>query len=107
MTKHEDQDLKITHSEEYETYLRALCHLASNWVSRIRVQFAEKAYEMYQDKTVRKIVLEYGKEIEKLEQDRFEDFRFTSKYGAKSLEDSCLNDAKHYARTIWMLFEIE
>lgn len=105
-----EQDYKVTQSEEYKTYIKALCRLSSNWVSRIRVQYAEKAYEMYQNETVRKIVIAYGEEIKKLDEDRLKDFNFVSRYGAttdESLEDSCLNNARHYSATIKMLFEIK
>lgn len=110
MTKREDQDLKITHSEEYKKYIEALCQLASGYVSRIRVQFAEKAYDMYQNETVRRIVLAYGEEIEKLRESRLNDFRFAADFGAvsqDSLEDFPLNNARHYGQTIKMLFDIE
>ena len=104
-----EQEWKITSSEEYKEYLAALCHLASGYVSRIRVQFAEKAYEMYQNETVRRIVLAYGEEYEKLEQSRLFDFRLTSEHGAvtpECLNDDCLNNARHYGNTIKMLFDI-
>ena len=104
-----EQDYKIINSEDYKEYLKALCHLASGYVSRIRVQFAEKAYEMYQNETVRRIVLAYGEEIEKLEHDRLKDFERAARYGActvESLEDSCLNHADHYGQTLKMLFDI-
>ena len=104
-----EQEYKITSSEEYQQYLWSLCKLASGYVSRIRVQFAEKAYEMYQNETIRRIVLAYGEEIEKLEHDRFRDFRHAAQYGActpDSLDDSCLNNARHYGNTIKMLFDI-
>ena len=104
-----EQEIKITSSANYDLYLHALCKLSSQYVSRIRVQFAEKAYEMYQNETVRRIVFAYGEEIEKLEHDRFRDFKYTAAHGAvtpESLEDSCLNNAKHYGNTIKMLFDI-
>lgn len=104
-----EQDIKITNSEEYKAYLKALCRLASGYVSRIRVQFAEKAYEMYQNETVRKIALAYGEEVEKLDEGRFRDFRMVASSGKTSdecLEDSCLNNARHYGATLKMLFDI-
>lgn len=106
----EKQDYKLTHTEEYEQYLRALCRLASVYVSRIRLQFANKAYEKYQDETTRRIVLAYGEEAKKLDESRFGDFRFAAEYGVNSplsLEDSCLNHAKQYGATIKMLFDID
>jgi len=110
MTKREDQDLKITHSEEYKKYIEALCQLASGYVSRIRVQFAEKAYDMYQNETVRRIVLAYGDELEDLYRHRLMDFRYAADFGAvsqDSLEDFPLNHARHYGATIKMLFDID
>ena len=105
-----EQDTKITYSEEYKMYLAALCRLASHYVSRIRVQYAERAYEKYQDEPIRRLVLEYGMEIEKLERDRLRDFRHCSEFGAVttgSLEDSCLNRAKSYGDAIHLLFNID
>ena len=103
------ETLKITQSDEYKSYLKALCWIAADYVSRIRVQFAEKAFEMYQNETVRKIVLAYGVEHEKLEERRLRDFTFATEHphSAGSLEDDCLNNARHYAHTIKMLFEIK
>ena len=101
---------EITHTDEYKAYLSALCRLASNYVSRIRVKFAERAFEKYADTTIRKLVLAYGKEAEKLDEDRLRDFRYVSEYGATTeghLEDSCLNNAHEYGKAIWFLFGID
>lgn len=100
---------KTMQTEEYAAYIKALCRLASGYVSRVRVQFAEKAFEKYADPTVRKLVLAYGEEIEKLDAERLRDFAFAARYGAvtnESLEDSCLNNAREYGKAIWFLFEI-
>lgn len=104
-----EQDYKITHSDEYKEYMKALCRLACVYVSEIRVQFADKAYEMYQNETVRRIVLKYGKEAEKLDKDRLFDFMHISEYGPRDygMPDTCLSNAKHYAATIYMLFDIQ
>lgn len=94
---------------DFELYMTALCRLASGYVSRIRVQFAEKAVDMFENETVRRIVLAYGEEVEKLDHDRLRDFQHVTKYGAttpESLGDSCLNHARHYGETIKMLFDI-
>ena len=106
----DEQDYRIISSEEYQAYIKALCRLASGYVSKIRVQFAEKAYEMYQNETVRKLVLAYGEEAEKLDESRLRDFQFVTYYGATTpehLDDCCLNHAEHYGQTIKMLFEIQ
>lgn len=104
-----EQDYKITRTDEYNEYLDALCRLASEYVSRIRVQFAEKAYDMYQNETVRRVVYAYGEEIAKLDEYRKRNFGYVSRYGATtpdSLSDDCLNNANHYGQTIKMLFDI-
>lgn len=104
-----EQDYKIKNSESYKLYLAALCKLASQYVSSIRVQFAEKAYEMYANETVRKLVLAYGLEVEGLEKDRLRSFRYVSEYGATTpehLNDSCLNNAHNYGAAIRFLFGI-
>ena len=101
---------KTTHTDEFDRYMKALCRLASEYVSRIRVQFAEKAYDMYQNETIRSVVLAYGEEAEKLDADRNWSFRHVMEYGATSpefLNDTCLNNARHYAATIKMLFDID
>lgn len=103
------EELKVMNSEEYKEYIKALCWVAEKYVSRIRVQFAEKAFEMYRNETVRKIVLAYGAEHEELEERRLRDFKHVACFGshtAESLNDDCLNNAQHYAATIKMLFEI-
>ena len=103
------ETMKITTSAEYKSYLKALCWIAESYVSRIRVQFAQKAFEMYQNETVRKIVLAYGVEHEKLEERRLRDFTFATEHPRNddSLEDDCLNNARHYALTVKMLFDIK
>lgn len=104
-----EQKYEIINSEEYKDYLNALCRLASDYVSRIRVQFAEKAYDMYQNETVRRIVYAYGEEMEKLDADRIREFAYVAHFGATTpehLNDTCLNNARHYAATIKMLFDI-
>lgn len=103
------EKLRITQSEEYKTYLSALCRLASGYVSRIRVQFAEKAYEKYADETIRRLVLAYGEEREALDASRLRDFTYVSEYGATTpehLNDSVLNKASSYGDAIRLLFDI-
>lgn len=104
------EELKTIASAEYKTYIKALCWIAEDYISRIRVQFAEKAFEMYGNETVRKIVMAYAEEHEKLEARRLRDFMNVAEHGAcseESLNDDCLNNARHYAATIKMLFEIK
>lgn len=104
------ETMKIVHSDEYNVYLKALCRLASEYVSSIRVKFAERALEKYADPTIRKLVLEYGKEAEKLDADRMRDFSYVAKYGAttpESLKDFCLNNTRAYGKAIWFLFGID
>ena len=104
------EKMKTTQTEEYKVYMKSLCKLASHYVSRIRVQFAEKAYEMYQNETIRKLVLEYGKEVEKLEESRLRDFNYVSDYGATtpdSLDDTVLNYSNAYGKAVWFFFGIE
>ena len=103
------ENLKIMHSEDYKDYLQALCWVSEEFVPRIRVQFAEKAFEMFADETVRKIVLACGEEYKKLKATRLRDFVSVSEHGAfseYSLTDDCLNHFKDYAATVYMLFEI-
>ena len=103
------EKLQIIQTEEYKAYLKALCRLSSGYVSRIRVQFAERAFDKYQDATIRRIVLAYGEEIEELDEYRYRHFVYVSQHGAvtpESLTDDVLNHAQHYGATIKMLFEI-
>lgn len=107
MTDHEKYT--ITRTEEYKTYVAALCSLASGYVARIRRQFAEKAFDNYQNETIRKLVLAYGQELEKLQKMRLDDFTLVAndpEMFGHGLEDSCLNKAKSYADAIRFLFEI-
>jgi hypothetical protein len=104
------EDWKIMRSDEYKAYLKALCRLASGYVSRIRVKFAERAYEKFSDPTIRKLVLAYGAECDDLDKKRLSDFEYVAKYGAtteESLNDWCLNNSGHYAKAIWFLFGID
>lgn len=110
-TNSQGQDLSIILSEEYKQYLSALCKLSSRWVSRIRVQFANKAYNFYQDETIRKLVLAYGEEAEKREHERLREFTNAAEWlDAKDeyLEDShCLIHDEEYAQALYFLFEIK
>ena len=98
--------LHITQSEEYKTYIKALCRLASAYIPEIRKQFAAKAFGLYANETIRQLVIEYGKELEKLEESRLRDFTFAVDYPDTevSLEDTCLNNAGHYAAAIKLFF---
>lgn len=105
----EMSDWKIRHTDEYGAYIEALCHMASGYVARIRLRFAERAFEMYKNETVRKLVLAYGAEHKKLEEDRLFWFKSASEHSSTegALEDSCLNNAKHYAKAVWFLFGMD
>ena len=97
------------HSPEYQAYQEALAQLASKFVSRIRIQYAMKAYEMYQNPTVRKLVLAYGEDYKKLKQSWVHDFEFVAVHGIyewTSMEDDCLSNAGAYAKAIELLFDI-
>lgn len=110
---------QIRRSEEYQNYMKALCRLASTWVPKIRIQFAQKAYEMFQNETVRKLVLAYGEEAKQLDASRLDDFcradenfdeDFWGKYEVNAdtyLRDSCLNHAGEYAQAVYYLFDIK
>ena len=104
------ENWELTHTEEYGKYMASLCRLASGYVSTIRVKFATRAFEKYADPTIRKLVLAYGEECEKLDKDRLSDFRFVSEHGPSTdwaLKDSCLNNAHEYGKAIWFLFGID
>ena len=103
-------DVNITKTPEFKAYIESLCRLASGYVPRIRIQFAEKAVEKFQDETIRKLVLAYGEEMKKLDADRLRDFALkaeTPAILAHNLEDSCLNHAKSYHDAFKFLFEIK
>lgn len=104
MTDHEK--FQITQSEEYKTYIAALCRLASGYIPEIRRQLAEKALENFQNETLRRLVLAYGEEIQKLDADRLREFSWAASNPETgySLEDSCLNNAEHYAAAIKLFF---
>lgn len=105
-----DQDYSIIRSDEYKEYLTALCKLSTKWVDKIRIQYASKAYEMYQNETVRKLVLAYGKEITKLERNELYYFEQAARDEdpkvSVALMRDCLNKAEAFANTIEFLFEI-
>ena len=104
------EKLHVTNSEEYKAYLAALCELASGYVSKIRRQFAEKAFELYQNEAVRSLVLAYGVEVEKLRADRLRDFTWAANDPAifgDRLDDSCLNKAESYGDAIKFFFGIK
>ena len=106
----EVEKLTIEHSEEFASYLEALCTLASQYIVEIRVQYADKAFEMYQNETVRKLVLAYGEEVKKLRESRLSDFKWRARgpeYSVYTLEDTCLNKAHSYADAIKLFFDIQ
>ena len=104
------EQLGITQSAEYRTYIAALCRLASQYVPEIRQQYAARAYEIFQNESVRRLVLAYGEELERLEESRQREFLWASEPGREttySLEDTCLNNASHYGAAIRFFFEIQ
>lgn len=112
------EKLRTTQSEEYKAYLGALCRLASTYVPRIRHQFATRAYDKYQDASIRRLVLAYGEEARKLDADRLRVFEFASdhpdfltEYPDISVEthmgDCCLNQAGKFAAAVYFLFDID
>lgn len=112
----EIKNFEFTSSEEYQNYIGALCNLASQYIPEIRRQFAEKALENFQNETIRALVLAYGDEVKKLEADRLRDFGWAAKHpewaanpaeSGYTLEDSCLNNANHYAAAIKLFFHIK
>lgn len=98
---------EILHSAEYKSYIEALCRLASDYVPRIRRQFADKAFEMYQNETIRQLVAAYHREAKKLDESRLRDFEMVASDPTSyicQLEDTCLNHKKSYADTIKLFF---
>lgn len=103
----------ITLSDEFREYTDALCEYASNFVPEIREQFAEKAFEMYQNESVRKLVLAYGKDAEERRKNRKKYFQWACESAATG--ESCkysidlMNSAlaKNYGDAIWLLFGAE
>ena len=104
-----EQDYRTTSSEEYKAYLAALWRCSAHWVDKIQIQYARKAYEMYQNETVRKLVLKYGEQIAKLDEYCMDRFRYASKYedASPNLHDDCLNIAGSLAQSIHFLFDID
>lgn len=102
----ENERYEVTRSAEYEAYIEALCHLASVYIPEIRRQFAAKAVELFQNETIRRLVLAYGEEAKKLEKERLREFAWAARYPEYeySLEDTCLNNACHYAAAIKLFF---
>ncbi len=103
----------IIRSDEYKQYMKALSRLSLDYVSRIRVKFAEQAFEKYQDESIRRLVLAYGTEMNKLENRLLDDFTHLAEHTAlglddhhdsESLNDWPLNKAKSYADAIKLFF---
>lgn len=105
------EKLRITTSDEYKTYISALSLRASTWIPKIRKQYAVKAFELFSDPSIRKLVIAYGEEMEKLRRDRLRDFETLAndpgRYDFLSLEDSCLINASEYGKAIDLLFDIK
>ena len=110
-----EKDIKVLLSEEYKQYIAALADCACYYVDRIRIQFAEKAYQNYFNETIKKLVIAYGEESEKLRKQRERDFYFAVEYyddyikeGREvSVKDSCINKEKAYREALLLLFDIQ
>ena len=110
------KDYTIIRSEEYQQYMKSLCRLASIYVTRIRKQFADQAYEKYQNETIRRLVLAYGEEAERLDEYRLRWFISGASDAANDdnteganerwLKDDILNKASAYGEAIKLLFDI-
>lgn len=101
--------MNITNTPEYKAYIAALCRLASQFVPRLRRQFADKAFDLYSDENVRRLVIAYGEEAKKLDEYRLREFSLVAEDPTScpyELEDDCLNRAKSYADAIRFFFEI-
>ena len=103
----------ILHSDEYKQYMKALSRLASEYVSKVRVKFSERAFEKYQDESIRRLVLAYGREAEDLDRRRLADFTSLADHMALGLDDHHtdedlndwpLNNANSYSEAIKFLF---
>lgn len=107
----EEQKTEIMRTPEFEIYLKGLSRLAFNYIPSIRAKLLSKALEMYHDPAVVRLVNQYYTEQQKLEADLFGAFRNELIFGEPEgyeahLEDSCLNNAKHYHAAIMMLFDV-
>lgn len=103
------EKMTITQSPEYKEYTAALCRLASQFIPRIRRQFAEKAFDLYNNETIRRLVIAYGEEAKKLDEYRLREFTWAAddpEHTPCELDDDCLNRAKSYADSIRFFFEI-
>lgn len=104
-------DYSIIHSEEYKEYIYALYRCSSCWIDELRIQYAQKAYEMYKNETIRKIVLEYGKEIKKADEYNLRRFTWAAEdpdtSTSSDVRGDCLNKAGSLADTIYFLFDIQ
>lgn len=103
---------EIRTSEEYRAYIKALSRLASKYVSDIRELLARQAFEKFQDASIRRLVLEYGKEVDALDRQRLRDFTYYAEFATEGgalvghLEDSILNRASQYEEAIKLLFGV-
>lgn len=105
------EKIKITTSEEWKEYIAALSECASYYVPRIRQQFAAKAFENFQNETIKKLVIAYGEEAEKLRESRKRDFMFYAEnpdmIKDDYLKDTCLSHEGDYRNTLMFLFGID
>lgn len=109
------KEISVLLSEEYKQYIEALSDCACYYVERIRVQFAEKAYQNYFNETIKKLVLAYGEQAEKLRKERARDFAFAVEYfedyadegKTVHIDDSCINKTKSYREALYLLFDIQ
>ena len=101
--------METIRTPEYKTYTAALCRLASQFVPHIRRQFADKALDLYNNESVRRLVIAYGEEAKKLDDYRLREFELVASPPGEhphELNDDCLNRAKSYADTIRFFFEV-
>ena len=110
-----DIDYKILTSEDYQKYMKGLALYSFQYVESVRRKFAVKAWEMYQNETVRKLVIAYGEEYTAREQSYIRDFCFAVEhYEPEKIQElneahfgtSCLNRAHSYGDTIKFFFGI-
>lgn len=100
----------VCKSPEWNSYLAALEKLSVPYIASIRRKFAVRAYRMFKNEAVRRLVIEYGKEHDSNKATRRCEFfamaRDPMRNDSNLEGDSCINNASAYADAIKFMFGI-
>jgi hypothetical protein len=97
------QDIEIISTKEFKEFIEDLAYFANNYITKIRRQLTENAFEIYQNETVKKMLHEYRVLAEK----DLKDLIYGMQHQIENPDSNCnldsLSGANHYSNVLYDL----